>query len=72
MKHAQVKIIHVKDGNDIEGMRSRTARIFINGVEIEGLTSYLIAAGMDYGSGGVVQKMTLEFFAEVEIDQVKR
>lgn len=72
MKYAQVRVVHIQDGRDVEGRHSRTAKIWLDGVEIEGLTNYKIDAGLDYARGGVVQKITLEFFAEVEIEQVKR
>lgn len=72
MKYAQVRIVHVQDGRDVDGRLSRTAKIWLEGVEVEGIASYHIDGGPDYGKGGVIQKVTLEFFAEVEIEQVKR
>jgi len=72
MKYAQVRIIHIQDGRDVDGRLSRTAKIWLEGIEVEGIASYRIDGGSDYGKGGVIQKVMLEFFAEVEIEQVKR
>ena len=68
MRGSKVVVLHVKEDDDREEIRSRTARIFVNGAELTGITSYRIDAGMDYGRGGVVQKMTIEFYADVTIE----
>lgn len=71
MKHGIVKIQHIKRGEDVEGVYSKTARILVNGVELEGITHYWIDAGMDMSRGGVVQQMTIEFYANVTIEHVE-
>ncbi len=71
MKHGVVKIQHIKSGEDVEGAYSKTARIWINGVELEGITHYWIDAGMAATRGGVVQQMTVEFYANVTIEHVE-
>ena len=71
MKHGVVKIQHIKRGEDVEGVYSKTARIWINGVELEGITHYWIDAGMDMTRGGVVQQMTVEFYANVTVEYVE-
>jgi len=72
MECAHVRIIHIQNGEDIEGTHTRTAKIFLNGSEIPGIVGYKIDAGLDYVRGGVVQRITIEVFAEVEIVWVKK
>ena len=45
---------------------NRTARFFVNGVEVKGVISYMV----DDTIGTPSQRVTLEFYADVTIEQV--
>ena len=64
MKRAKALVIHCRP--DSKSDLNRTARFFIDGTEIEGVISYEINDAV----GTTAQRMTLEFYADVTIEQV--
>ena len=64
MSRATVLVRHCRPDNEVS--LHRTARFFVNGVEVDGVISYMV----DDTVGTPSQRVTLEFYADVTIEQV--
>ena len=64
LKRATVLVRHCRPVEEVS--LNRTARFFVNGVEVEGVVSYIV----DDTVGTPSQRVTLEFYADVTIEQV--
>mgnify|MGYP000890687574 CR=1 FL=1 len=64
LKRATVLVRHCRPDNEVS--LHRTARFFVNGVEVDGVVSYIV----DDTAGTPSQRVTLEFYADVTIEQV--
>jgi len=64
VKRATVLVRHCRPDEKVS--LHRTARFFVNGVEVEGVVSYIV----DDTVGTPSQRVTLEFYADVTIEQV--
>ena len=64
MKRTTVLVRHCRPDEEVS--LHRTARFFVNGVEVDGVISYMV----DDTVGTPSQKVTLEFYADVTIEQV--
>lgn len=64
MKRAVVLVRHCRPDSEVS--LNRTARFFVNGVEVKGVISYMV----DDTIGTPSQRVTLEFYADVTIEQV--
>lgn len=64
LKRTKVLVRHCRPDEEVS--LHRTARFFVNGVEVDGVVSYMV----DDTVGTPSQKVTLEFYADVTIEQV--
>ena len=64
MSRATVLVQHCRPNEEVS--LHRTARFFVNGVEVDGVISYVV----DDTVGTQAQRITLEFYADVTIEQV--
>jgi len=66
---SNVRIEHRKVDPQSGVGRKENARVWINGVEVDGVTDYTVDTGLEHGV--IYQKFTVEMWAKVTIEHVE-